>query len=96
MILLYAHLVIAVLVLVISCLMSLDASRMFHELYPNVHIPKRNLAYKLETLIEIIIMAILPLFNGAMLLIMVFKSEEIKNRTIYSLYKKYSDKEDSE
>lgn len=86
MIFLNIHIAICILFLVVLTLSTLDTSYEFKKLYPGLKAPKKHWSRQILTYIKTIIIAIIPIWNLIMCWTMLFKYDEIKDKTINEIY----------
>lgn len=86
--LLWVYLSISAICFIAMTLTSLDFAYKFRNKYPNVKYPKQSSAAKILSWVKNIIASLLPLFNIAMILVILFSYEELEKRTLLKLYMK--------
>lgn len=87
---------ISVLTLIMIVLMCIDTVHIFRAKYPDVRIPKSSRASKYESLLQLVIVSIIPIINVILLLMLVFNGDRIKMDIVEKIYEKYSSEEVAE
>lgn len=94
MIFLFINLGISLLTLVVFWMCCIEGAHEFRKRYPDIKIPKSHWSSKINTVVRVIIVSMIPIFNLFMLLYIVFKTEEIIEEGVYKLHNKYAPEED--
>lgn len=89
MIFLYINLGVCLLMLLMFMLFVISTAHEFRRQYPNLKIPKTHWSKLIFSVLKICIASIIPIFNLIVLLVIIFKSEEVSEKTIREIYLKY-------
>ena len=86
MIFLNINVVIAIVFLVLHILASINLAYEFKQRYPDLKAPKSNWAGRILSVIKIIIISFIPLYNLALCCVYIFKYEELETKVINKVY----------
>jgi hypothetical protein len=94
MVLLFIYLGISLLTLVLFWMCCIEGAIEFRKRYPHIKIPKSHWSSKINVVIRVIIISMIPIFNLVFLLYITFKTEDVIEGSIYRLHNKYASEED--
>lgn len=94
MILLYIHLGISALALMLFWSLAIETAQEFEKRYPDRTAPK--IVSRFATFIRVLCMNIFPIINIVFVCVYMFEWEEMKEKSIASIYEKSIPKEDKD